>query len=104
MQQICNTALLDGAEIFMPLAVLPAFVSFEKHAHSLSAEKLFGNKQGLHPARIDAVFPDYETSRTKTFSKISISPINYESWVDNTRRPLRSPACFGLAGLPAVVF
>ena len=78
-----ETAIFDNAEILMPLAVLLAFVISEKHAHSFSAEKLFGNSQGLHPARIEAVFLDYETLRRKTFSKIPISPPNCESWANN---------------------
>jgi hypothetical protein len=67
----------------MPLAVLLAFVISEKHAYSFSAEKLFGNRQGLHHTGIETVFLDYETLCRKKNSKILILPSNCESWVNN---------------------
>jgi len=75
-----NPAVLDDAEILVPLAVLFAFVTSQEHADSLASGKQLCNRAGLHHAGFSSIFCDIETLCRKDFLKIAILPSNCESW------------------------
>ena len=76
-----NSAVLDDAEVFVPLAVLFAFIASHKHADSLASEKLARNRIGLHHAGFETIWGIIEALTGKNILEIAIWPPNCESWV-----------------------
>ena len=81
-----NSAVLDDAEVFVPLAVLFAFIASHKHADSLASEKLARNRVGLHYAGFETIWGIIEALCGKNIFEIAIWPPNCGSWVNPEKR------------------